>query len=54
MTDAERVERTKALLARPDFIAPRPVWTGCNGFLRIGHGGDLVTMLDDLKIPRQA
>lgn len=29
----------------------RSLWFGDDGRLRRGHGGDLVTMLDDLGVP---
>lgn len=28
----------------------RALWAGCDGSLRVGRSGDVVTMLDDLNI----
>lgn len=47
MTDLERIERTKALLARPTTVVTRPVWIGCDGYLRLSRG-DMRQMLEDL------
>lgn len=30
----------------------RAVWQGSDGALRVGRSGDMVTMLDDLRVPR--
>jgi len=48
VTDAERYERAKALLARATVA--RPVWIGDDGWLRIGRTDDMRQMLDDLGI----
>ena len=52
MTDRERIERAKHLLLRAQIT--RPVWIGCDGWLRIGRTDDMVCMLDDLGISRCA
>lgn len=42
--NAERIKATSIALG----FTPRPVWDGDDGALRIGHSGDMVTMLHDL------
>lgn len=32
-------------------LAYRAIWAGDEGSLRVGHSGDVVTMLDDLNRP---
>jgi hypothetical protein len=48
------VESTKVLLARATTVVTRPVWIGCDGWLRIGRTEGMVTMLDDLNIRSRA
>lgn len=43
---AELMDRLRAAGLRP-----RPVWIGDDRRLRIGHSGDMVTMLDDMRQP---
>lgn len=47
MSDRERIERTKALLAHPTTVVTVPCWIGCDGWLRLGRG-DMRQMLEDL------
>jgi hypothetical protein len=48
------VESIKALLARQTTVVTRPVWIGCDGWLRVGRTEGMVTMLDDLGIRTSA
>lgn len=48
MTGEEMKLRAQALLARCETT--RPVWIGDDGRLKLGHSGDLVQMLTDLRI----
>lgn len=44
MTTLERIARAKAITPQ----ATRPVWIGCDGWLRIAHTDDMIQMLIDL------
>jgi hypothetical protein len=48
MTDLERMQ---CKLAAAGIPQRRTIWQAQPGEWRVGHGGDLVTMLDDLGIP---
>lgn len=57
LTIAERAERTAANIAKAASMRlPRAqaMWVDADGRARIGHSGDVVTMLDDLRIPSRA
>jgi hypothetical protein len=54
MTSRDRLARTAALLAHPLTVVTRPVWIGCDGWLRIGRTGDMVQMMDDIGVQTRA
>lgn len=43
------IDEIKATLAIAGLRC-RPIWRGNDGALRVGHSGDMVTMLEDLRI----
>lgn len=58
LTAAERKERTRAMVERLRGRSGYPrlsaLWSGDDGIARVGHSGDVVTMLDDMRVADRA
>lgn len=52
LSAVERVQRCRHSLIR--WPASRPVWVGDDGWLRVGHSGDMIEMLERLGVKTSA
>lgn len=57
LSNADKIERCKIVLHRMrerGWPIRQGLWVGDDGVMRVGRSGDLITMLDDIKIPVRA